>query len=256
MQEERSQGISIYVINLERSPDRLEKIAAQLRQLNLPFQRIRAVDGKLATPEQNQCLNLSLYKKRHGKLPTPGELGCFLSHYEAICMAAQSENNVSLILEDDAILGSCLASTLNALAAIPASWDLVKLSGVHSGTPIQVMPMSTGETLSVMLTKCTGASAYLINKKAALALREGLLPMSLPIDHEIDKGWHYKFQVRAVLPFPITHNTEAVSTIGEIPKSLKLPPHQRIPTHIYRVQTEIQRLAYGLGELWHSRFQG
>ncbi len=40
-------------------------------------------------------------------------------------MAAQSENNASLILEDDAILGSGLASTLKSLAAIPASWDLV-----------------------------------------------------------------------------------------------------------------------------------
>ncbi len=255
MQEALRQGIAIYVINLDRSTDRLEKISAQLRQLNLPFQRISAVDGKHATAAQKQALNLNLYKKRHGKMPTPGELGCYLSHYEAICMAAKSDSNFSLILEDDAILGACLSNTLNALSTTPASWDLVKLSGVHSGTPIRVMPLSKGETLSVLLTKCTGASAYLINKKASLALRDGLLPMSLPIDHEIDKGWHYKLQVRAVLPFPITHNTEAVSTIGEIPKSLKLPSHQRIPTHIYRVKTEIRRLVYGLGQLLRSRCQ-
>jgi glycosyl transferase family 25 len=255
MEEELSPGISIYVINLERSPDRLEKISEQLQQLNLPFERVTAIDGKLATPEQSQCLDLSLYKKRHGKLPTPGELGCYLSHYKAICMAANSDQRFSLILEDDAILSAGLSRSLNALAAVATHWDLVKLSGVHSGTPIRVRTLSTGENLSVLLTKCTGASAYLINKKASMVLRDGLLPMGLPIDHEIDKAWHYQLQVRGLLPFPITHNTEAVSTIGDIPKSLKLPSHQRIPTHLYRLKTEVQRLACGLEQVVRSRFQ-
>ena len=255
MHEGLRQGVSVYVINLDRSQDRLEKISLQLQELYFPFQRISAVDGKIATPEQNQLLNLSLYKKRHGKLPTPGELGCYLSHYEAICMAALSENDFTLVLEDDAILGIGLAGTINELVSIPDTLDFVKLSGVHSGTPICVMPLPKGEGLSVLLTKCTGSSAYLLNRKASISLREGLLPMSLPIDHEFDKGWIYKFQVRAVIPFPVKHNTEAESTIGNSTKSLKLSSRQRIPTHIYRLRTEIRRLVYGLGQIVRSLVQ-
>jgi glycosyl transferase family 25 len=255
MHERLRHGVSVYVINLDRSQDRLEKISLQLEQLDFPFQRISAVDGKTATHEQNQLLNLSLYKKRHGKFPTPGELGCYLSHYEAVSMASLSENEFTLVLEDDAILGTGLAGTINDLVSIPDTWDFVKLSGVHSGTPICVMPLPRGKSLSVLLTKCTGASAYLLNRKASIALREGLLPMSLPIDHEFDKGWIYKFQVRAVIPFPVKHNTEAESTIGNSTKSLKLPSRQRIPTHIYRLITEIRRLVYGLGQIVRSLLQ-
>jgi glycosyl transferase family 25 len=63
MHEGLIQGVSVYVINLDRSQDRLEKISLQLQELDFPFQRISAVDGKIATPEQNQRLNLSHYKK-------------------------------------------------------------------------------------------------------------------------------------------------------------------------------------------------
>ena len=34
-----------------------------------------------------------------------------------------------------------------------------------------------------MLSRCTGASAYLVNRLAAQAYVEGLLPMQLPYDH-------------------------------------------------------------------------
>ncbi len=38
--------LPIYVINLDRRPDRLAAIAADLDRLGLPFERIKAVDGQ------------------------------------------------------------------------------------------------------------------------------------------------------------------------------------------------------------------
>ena len=247
-------NLVVYVINLDRSPDRLSDMARQLELLGMPYRRVTAIDGSNATTEQKALIDVERYIKLHGKTPLPGELGCYLSHYLAIETFEKAPEEFALILEDDAILSSCLTQTERGLLADPQSWDMAKFSGVHSGTPIVTRHISASCNLCVMLTKCTGSSAYLINKKAANSYVNKLLPMCLPIDHEIDKGWDYGIKVRAVIPFPVTHNTQAHSTIGEPPISRKLPAHRRFSTYWYRLKTELRRVIYGVISVLHDKF--
>ena len=46
---------------------------------------------------------------------------------------------------------------------------MVKLSAVHSGTPVPYLEVAPGHRLAVMLSRCTGASAYVVNRRAAEA---------------------------------------------------------------------------------------
>jgi len=50
---------------------------------------------------------------------------------------------------------------------------MVKLSGVHSGTPVPYLEIAPGHRLAVMLSRCTGSSAYAINRRAAQAYLNG-----------------------------------------------------------------------------------
>lgn len=243
------EGVRIYVINLDRSPQRLQDITIQLSKFGLQFHRITAVDGKLATPAQRALLDEKTYQHRHGKTPLPGELGCYLSHTEAIAEFLQSQYQFAVILEDDAILESGFLSVLRYLSGHADQWDMVKLSGVHSGTPVPIHRVDEQYRLSVMFSKCTGSSAYAINRKAAQAYNNGLLPMTLPYDHEFDKGWAYGIKVRAVTPFVVTHNEQAPTTIVATGAGdRKFRKMQRWSAHIYRLKTELQRLAYAVGQ--------
>lgn len=247
-------GWEVYVINLDRSPKRLEEISKQLTRAGLSFQRVSAVDGKKATPEQLAQLDEASYQRKHGKSSLPGELGCYLSHVEAIRQFLQSGHTYAVILEDDALLEDGFISVVQYLSHHPGQWDMVKLSGVHSGTPCAVSTINDQYRLSVMFSKCTCSSAYMLNRKAAEAYNQGLLPMSLPYDHEFDKGWTYGIKVRAVTPFVVTHNEQTPTTIVATSSiSRKLAGLQRLPAYGYRLKTELCRLGYALSQYITAR---
>jgi glycosyl transferase family 25 len=260
-------GLQTWVINLDRAPERLARIRSQLRTLGLPYTRLPAVDARALTPEQHAALDETAYRRKHGMTPALGELGCYLSHVEAMrrfLATDETQAAFALILEDDVLLHASLPAVLQGLMANPDRWDMVKLSAVHSGTPQRVLQLTPGlappHHLAVMLSRCTGSSAYIVNRRAAQAyLREngGLLPMQLPYDHVFDQGWRFGLKVRLVTPTPCGHDSEIASTIVAPPGgSRKFKWTQRLPTYAYRLGNEARRLAYGLGQTLRERFGG
>lgn len=242
--------LQTWVINLDRAPDRLQRIAAQLERLGLPWTRLPAVDARALRPEQRAALDDATYQRKHGMTPLLGELGCYLSHVEVMRAFLASGAAFALVLEDDVVLRDTLPAVLEGLMANPARWDMVKLSAVHSGTPVPVLPVAPGNHLAVMLSRCTGSSAYLINRHAAEVYVGGLLPMQLPYDHVFDQGWRFGLKVRLVTPTPCRHDDQTASTIGAPATSAPRKFHwtKRWATYGYRLRNESRRLAYGLRE--------
>lgn len=253
-------ALSTWVINLDRAPDRLARISAQLAGLGLPFTRLAAVDARALQPTQRAELDDATYRQRHGMTPVLGELGCYLSHVAVMNAFLASPARFALVLEDDVLLQPGLPAVLQALAAQAGRWDMVKLSGVHSGTPVTVAELVPGHALAVMLSRCTGSSAYLVNRRAAEAyLRRpgGLLPMALPYDHVFDQGWRFGLKVRLVTPTPCGHDAQIASTIVAPPGATrKFHWTRRLPAFGYRLRNEAKRLAYGLGQLLRERVRG
>lgn len=249
-----------WVINLDRAPDRLQRIAGQLQRLGLPWTRLRAIDARDMTKEQAARLDEATYRRRHGMTPLPGELGCYLSHVEVLRRFLAGDADFALVLEDDVLLHDSLPVVLQGLLRHRARWDMVKLSGVHSGTPVRCLELAPGHALAVMLSRCTGSSAYLVNRRAAEAYLHGprpLLPMQLPYDHVFDQGWRFGLEVRLVTPTPCGHDDHIASTIVAPPgPSRKFHWTRRLPAHAYRLGNEWRRLLYGLRALLRERRAG
>ncbi len=245
-----------WVINLDRAPERLQRISAQLQRLGLPWTRLPAVDARALTDTQRAALDEPTYRRRHGMTPLPGELGCYLSHVAVMRAFLASDAACALVLEDDVLLRDTLPAVLQGLVAQPARWDMVKLSAVHSGTPVPVLGLAPGHALAVMLSRCTGSSAYLVNRRAAQAYVAGLLPMQLPYDHVFDQGWRFGLKVRLVTPTPCVHDEQTASTIGAPAGSAPRKFHwtKRWRTHLYRLGNESRRLGYGLRETLREKF--
>ena len=83
-------GILVQVINLERRPDRLARISAELQRAGLSFETQVAVDGQLETHEP--------------KFLTKGAIGCWKSHVNSMRRIVEAKAQFGLILEDDATL--------------------------------------------------------------------------------------------------------------------------------------------------------
>ena len=93
--------LNTFVINLDRRPDRLHFVKAQLDDLRIPFERFPAIDGQTMSPEQKNVFDESRFLLECKKMPVIGEIGCALSH-RAVWQRMVDENlDYALILEDD-----------------------------------------------------------------------------------------------------------------------------------------------------------
>jgi glycosyl transferase family 25 len=217
------------------------------------------VDARTLTAEQLAKLDEPAYRRRHGMAPVMGELGCYLSHMEVMRAFVASGADFALVLEDDVLLHDSLPAVLQGLLHHARRWDVAKLSAVHRGTPVPYLALAAGHQLAVMLSRCTGSSAYLMNRRAAAAyLRSpgGLLPMSLPYDHVFDQGWRFGLKFRLVTPTPCGHDDQIASTIVAPPgPGRKFHWTQRGGAYAYRLGNELRRLTHGLREILRERFQ-
>ena len=90
MTNSNASGILIQVINLERRPDRLARISAELQTAGLSFETQVAVDGQL--------------EPHNPKFISKGAIGCWKSHVNSMQRIVEAKVPFGLILEDDATL--------------------------------------------------------------------------------------------------------------------------------------------------------
>lgn len=91
--------MKVYVINLDNSLSRWEKISQDLENLNASFERVSAIYGKSidwqAASDDNYC------RSYMGRSIQPGEVGCFMSHVKALQKFIDDAEDFAIILEDD-----------------------------------------------------------------------------------------------------------------------------------------------------------
>ncbi len=164
-----------YVINLDRRPDRLQAIMANLERIGVTAERIAAIDGeRLDDRRQAPATPLS-----------PSERACVLSHCEALRRLLATSHPAALVLEDDAEIAADTAALLEATDWWPAGTRLVKLDtmrdkprlmGRHRGaTP-------NGRALRALVIGNPGAAGYLIDRDAAAAVIDACAAQDLQID--------------------------------------------------------------------------
>lgn len=92
-------NLKTYLINLDRSPERLEYMSKQLSLAGIAYEKIVAVDGKLF--DFKDYYDDELASKLNGSSLADVEKGCALSHRRAMEKALEDNVDYALILEDD-----------------------------------------------------------------------------------------------------------------------------------------------------------
>ncbi len=171
----------IYLINLARRPDRLAAMTAEAR--GLPLTRIAALDAASAEPAGID--HWFAGGGPLGEIPR-GDKCCLLSHRSAWETFVATGDAHAVFLEDDVRLSPSAAALLTSDGWIPPSVQVVKLE--HYGPPGQrvllndLRPVGEDFMLGRMLSRHTGAAAYILSRGAAQALL-GETRFNLPVDH-------------------------------------------------------------------------
>jgi glycosyl transferase family 25 len=170
--------LDVYVINLDRSPERLAHMAAMLGGLGVAFQRVPAIDGrKLGEAEVKRLAP-------DGGL-FAGEIGCFLSHRECWRRIAAGASGSGIVLEDDVRISPGLSELAATSGWVPDDADIVKLEsrpGVSAIIDRESLPAGTRRLARLRGAHlCTGG--YAITKAGARKLLAASETLSTPVDN-------------------------------------------------------------------------
>jgi glycosyl transferase family 25 len=245
-----------FVINLDRSPERLALMGSQLEALNMPFTRVPAIDARLASAEGK--FDPRLYRRRHGREVRLAEVGCYLSHLAAMQAFLATEARYALILEDDATLLPALPDVLAqaTTGGTASTWDVLKLESRRKGLKLALHQLTSSHAISVNLFRSTGSAAYVLSRHAAEVYLDRLLPISQPFDHAFDRGWFFNLRMREISPLVVSAQigeNAGNSTISPLNSPVvKLTGLAKLPCLAFRTLTETMRVVSGIGA-WTAR---
>src|SRR5689334_19676770 len=111
--------MNTFLINLDRSPDRLTHMQAQLAALDIKAERVSAVDGRDRVPAHLRSQFATSTNL------TSAEVGCYASHLAVMEIIRDRQLPHAVVLEDDANLQpDFVAATTEAIAMAPHRWDI------------------------------------------------------------------------------------------------------------------------------------
>lgn len=194
-------GVATYLINLDRSKERLKYVLPKVEKLPFPFQRVAAIDGQtLSDQEVREKVDFPTYLNLLGHLPKRGTIGCYLSHIKAWQTFINSNSEFALILEDDIDFDpDSLSHAVNQLILNKEYWDINNFETRHRGTPLVIKKIGNSD-LVLYLTEVTHAGAYLISRKAAYKLLEKSLPIKTALDCYYIRAWEFDLKFTGIEP--------------------------------------------------------
>lgn len=163
-----------FVINLDRSVDRWERVSQIFQDLNLEIRRISAVDGRKVSNEKLQALRPK-FKDRHFWLKemTATEIACYLSHAKAWKAFLDTDEPWALIMEDDISMRENVLDFIKNDSWIPQEVGLIQLTAKEPSGPDwceKTFISLTNKKASLWKAirwNSLGAVAYLIDRKTA-----------------------------------------------------------------------------------------
>lgn len=174
-----------YLINLDRSPDRLERFRDVAGRLGFGFERIPAVDGN--APELHERAARLLPGWRRRKMG-PNVLACFESHRRAWRKIIDSGDPYALVMEDDLVLaedfGDLVNETLPAETWLPQDCDILRLETFRIMIDIDRKPGShvLGRSIHRLRGRALGTGACIMTARAAKFLLKETEDIREPVD--------------------------------------------------------------------------
>jgi len=238
-EESRTHSLQTYVINLRDASERWTHMKETLDHVGLDYTRIDAVLGK-DLEEPIVEFNERRFNILTGKHKNYGEIGCYLSHIKALTEFLKSDSDYALILEDDVNLPDHLPKLIDEAIAHGQHWDLLRLSSSRDGQYLKIENMSFNSELVYNTKVLKNTGAYVINRKAAQACIDKMLPMSLPFDVALDRDWDYDFKTACIIPFPVACEDFAT----QINKAKRIRRYRSTTFHLFHILTRYQRIKH------------
>lgn len=174
--------MKLFLINLDRNPNRLAHCVKAFSDVSLTFERVPAVDGKIL----DNIFIESIEFNKSWPNPNNSEIGCFMSHRICWEKLVDSEDGYAAIFEDDIFLSEDSYKYLRDCSWIPKDVGLLRLETYNTRGYFHRWWKKL--VLDRMIWKCQsfqpGTGGYIISREVAnqlLSTNKNYIPA--PIDH-------------------------------------------------------------------------
>lgn len=122
-----------YLINLDRSPDRLARMDHLLTEFGIHYERVSAIDARKFTSEE-----LAIYRKQRstGKPLNQGDIACGATHLSVFKKNVDGSEKYAAVMEDDLFFTENVSILLKSSSWIPSDADIVKLETCNHVTAL------------------------------------------------------------------------------------------------------------------------
>ncbi|WP_052737496.1 glycosyltransferase family 25 protein [Grimontia sp. AD028] len=223
--------MNIFVISLPRSHDRRKHILSTMEGKGINFQYFDAIDGRENPHPFFHKYNDKKRLNRKGYSLTPGEKGCFTSHY-LLWQKCVELNEPIVVLEDDIGVLDNFKEDVKKVINIVDKYGLVRLITFLEDK--YVSDKYEHKNLCIVSYKkpVLGTQGYVLSPNAARKLITASEEWYEPVDVFIDNEWRHKAGIYCAIPSCITHLDES-SDIG-CRRKPKVSLTQRAKREIYR----------------------
>lgn len=230
---------------MKNSVERKKNISEQLKEIGLSFDIFTAINGR--DKPQHPLINKyskELSFKNKGQYLTPGQLGCYASHY-LLWQKCIELNESIIIIEDDAkIHTKHFLSFIKNINSIPEDVECIRLfknkrnhftSTFHASCgEIEIHQFSRGHmsTTGYYLTP-TGAKKFITKSNQ----------WYLPVDIYMDQFWVNDVVCYGTVPACLTNDKKFDSDIGYAKKK-KLTLKGKLNREIFNLSQTINRYIF------------
>ena len=244
-----------YLINLDRATDRASAMQMAFAAINLPFERVSAIDAESLThaDRRTYCDNDAL---------SNGTVCCFLSHRRCWQKLVESGEPFCAVFEDDAVFGKAAQAIFSSLDWLPASFDIIKLETYMRDTVVEKRAFVEiqGHSLRLLKAEHVGTVGYIISRQCAQRLLTESDKFSVPVDHFMFRAGKGPFADLNVLQmFPAICIQQQFMSV-EAPASMIAPSAKAKLLRAAKLKRELMRpfkkIAYRVRAAVMNRFSG
>ncbi|AVJ55208.1 glycosyl transferase [Idiomarina sp. OT37-5b] len=210
--------LPVYVINLDRSRERLQHASQQLHSIGVDFTRIAAIDGRqLSDAEIDRVYDSERNRQRFYASLTRGEIACYMSHRKAWQQLLDSPAQAAVILEDDIMVSPAFAELGAAVATLSDDWHLLKLAQPFK--PKQHYKLADVGAFTLVDYRTDkppmGACGYILSRSGAAKLL-ARKRFFRPVDVDFQWQWETGCYVQGLLPYCVDNTHQHGSDILDV----------------------------------------
>ncbi|KQZ54583.1 hypothetical protein ASD54_04435 [Rhizobium sp. Root149] len=250
--------MQVFVINLDRATDRMQRMRTLLDGLGLAWARIPAVDGKALEPEALRTWSAA--RDDGSLILTPGEVGILLSQRQAWQNTVE-QDKPCVVLEDDVHIADSARHWLAHTDWLPADADIVKFETTLRPVSVdrQAINVGSGLRLARLRSGHLGLAGYIITPKAALRLLKAIGQSAHAVDHLVFDPVSPLFDelvIYQTLPALCIQDqflpSHQVGLGGEIERAWAVEKKKQKRTLLQKLGREVQRLASQAAFAWRG----